>query len=471
MPKNQLTVLFVARRVIVAMLLSTLSIAAAQAQSASDLPVLGENNQFNIEYEYKLGGSVYRRLLNRGLIETHPLLDRYINDLGFRLLSGIDDRVREYRFFIVRDDSVNAFALPGGFIGINRGLIARTENQHQLASVIAHEIAHVRLRHGLDLLQKSRSVGNATLLAALAGLLLGGIDSQLGAAVLYGSAAGSQQALTNFTRENEYEADRLGVELMQAAQFDANGMVEFFQIISQLSGTSEVAGIEYLRTHPLGENRIAEAMSRTRNLGPVSNQVDDFSLFQDYLKYASSDHLPDQGSDYLRALAAMLAGEHQQAEQLLKDLYRRDNENIWYSIAFAENLERLDREDEAELVYRRLLDIFPGDFVLSMRLLNLLKDSGRNQSALVIARDLENRYPEQKQIYFDLSEIYTALQRPALRMMAEAEFHRLNGNPGQAIRLYDQVLQSSDADLATESIAREKRLVLLQQKEKKQKKP
>ena len=130
--------------------------------------------------------------MQKGLIETDPLLDQYINDLGFRLLAGIDNRVRDYRFFIVRDDAVNAFALPGGFIGINRGLIRKSLTQHQLASVLAHEIAHVELRHGLDLMQKGRSVSNAAVLAMLAGLLLGGVDSQVGAAVVYGSAAASQ---------------------------------------------------------------------------------------------------------------------------------------------------------------------------------------------------------------------------------------------------------------------------------------
>ena len=103
------------------------------AGAASELPSLGENSAINIARETSLGRSVYDRLLNAGVIETNPLLDRYINDLGFRLLAGVENRVRDYRFFILRDDSVNAFALPGGFIGINRGLIMRTRSQHQLA--------------------------------------------------------------------------------------------------------------------------------------------------------------------------------------------------------------------------------------------------------------------------------------------------------------------------------------------------
>jgi predicted Zn-dependent protease len=129
----------------------------------TELPSLGENSVINIERETSIGRSVYEQLLARGYIETHPLLDRYINDLGFRLLAGLDNRVRDYRFFIIRDDSVNAFALPGGYIGINRGLISQARTQHQLASVMAHEIAHVRLRHGMDAMEKGKGLSSVAI--------------------------------------------------------------------------------------------------------------------------------------------------------------------------------------------------------------------------------------------------------------------------------------------------------------------
>lgn len=406
----------------------------------------------------KLGRSVYEQLLSADLVETDPLLDRYINDLGFRLLAGIDNRVRDYRFFIVRNDAVNAFAVPGGYIGINRGLIAQARTQHQLASVMAHEIAHVELRHGLDSMEKASEVSTKTILAMIAGLALGG---PAGSAVIYGGIAGGQQAMVNFTRENEYEADRIGIDLMGNANFDPHGMVEFFTIMGKLSGGSG-PGIEYLQTHPLSNNRVAEALGRAENMPPGENQLDDFLLFKDFLQFVSRDHLPDQGSDFLRALASIQAAKYDRADKMLDGLYGGDSDNIWYGIAYAENLQHLGRETEAELVYRRLLDIFPGDYVLSMHLLRLLKLVGQHESALVIARQLENRFPANQQVYFELSEIYESLQQPSLRMMAEAEFHRITGNPRQAIRLYDQVINATETDLATESKAREKRLKLLQ---------
>ncbi len=438
---------------------------AGGVSANSSLPQLGDASRISIERETRLGEGVYNRLLSLGLVETQPLLDRYINDLGFRLLAGVDNRVREYRFFIVRDDAVNAFALPGGFIGINRGLILQARTQHQLASVVAHEIAHVHLRHGLDMLERGRSLSNAAMMGILAALLLGGGDSQVGAAALYGGLAGSQQAMVNFTRDNEYEADRFAVGLLRNAGFDTRGVAEFFRIMASLSGPSELGSIEYLRTHPVNSNRVGEAAARVRDSDPSNDQLDDYELFRDFLRYSSNDHLVEQGSDYLRALALIRAAEHQRADVLLDRLYRDDSENIWYSIAYAENLEQLNRVDEAELVYRRLLDIFPGDYVLSIRLLRLLKLEGRYQSSLLLARTLENRYPERPEIYFELSDLYGSLDKPALKRMAEAEFHRINGNSQQAIRLYDQILESGFVDLATESEAREKRLQLLEQLE------
>ena len=439
-----------------------LSVPGRAPSATSELPSLGENSAINIERETQLGRSVYERLLSLGLIETDPQLDRYINEIGFRLLAGLPDRLRDYRFFIVRDDSVNAFALPGGFIGVNRGLIYHARNQHQLASVMAHEIAHVRLMHGLDMMQKGSEINTATLMTMLAGLLLGGVDSQLGSAVVFGATAGGRQAMVNFTRENEYEADRLGVELMYDAGFDTSGMVEFFTIMTRLSGSSEIGNIEYLRTHPIGSNRIAEAIGRVRSHDTGADQVDDYSLFKDYLLYSSSDHLRDQGSEYLRALAAMKSATYERADELLEPLYRSNDENIWYAIAYAENLEHMRRDAEAEQVYRHLLKIFPGDYVISMRLVSLLNEVGRHEQALEIARQLEIEYPREQRIYFVLSEIYRSLQRPALQLMAEAEFHRLNGNPRQSIRLYDRVMALDNVDATILSKAKEKRLRLLE---------
>lgn len=420
-----------------------------------ELPELGENAVFNIEHEARIGRQVYQRLLERGLIETHPLLDRYINDLGARLLSVLDNRVRDYRFFIVRDSSINAFALPGGYIGINVGLILRANNQHQLASVLAHEIAHVRLRHGMKLMEKAEGVSNATILTILAGLLAGGA-SDLGAALVYGGVAGGQQAMINYTRDFEYEADRIGISLLQGADFDGRGMVEFFTLLAKASGNLGTQNIEYLRTHPVSDNRISETEARLRPYSIHSSAPDYFTLFQDYLLYTSSDSMGLSGSRFRQALGKIKSGNEASATQLLESLYQQEADNFWYGYVYAENLESIGHQDKAEQVYRQLLEIYPDDFIVSLNLVRLLKTTKRFDAALSIARRLENRYPRSKAVYFELVDIYQQLEENLLKMMAQADYHRLSGSPDQAIRLYGQILGSPDVDLVTESKVKEK---------------
>jgi predicted Zn-dependent protease len=168
------------------------------------------------------------------------------------------------------------------------------------------------------------------------------------------------------------------------------------------------------------------------------------------------------GSDFRKALAQSKKGEFAQANQSLEKLYRQDSENVWYGYVYAENLENLNQLDEARQVYQKLLEIYPDQFALSMRYIRLLKSAGDFDSALVVARRLEKRYPREKRIYKELSEIYSELQQPINRMMAEAEYHRLSGNYQLAINLYDTVIGSPQTDDATESRATAKRAEISQ---------
>ena len=277
--------------------------------AAAQIPVMGDQSVLNLEQERRLGLGVYRNLLDRDLIETHPLIDGFINDLGYRLLDGLDNSTREYRFFVVRSDAINAFALPGGFIGINRGLILKATTVHQVASVLAHEIAHVELRHGMQMLEKGQQVNSTTTMTMLAGILLGLANPTIGAAALYGGVAAGQQEMINYTRENEYEADRIGVGLLQAAGFKAEGMIEFFGIMQNLSQNSGVSAIEYLRTHPIDSNRISEAQGRVDPSPAPGVRVDDFALFQSFLNYSGNGDLPEPQDAFTAALWQLRFGK------------------------------------------------------------------------------------------------------------------------------------------------------------------
>jgi predicted Zn-dependent protease len=433
------------------------SFISTHALADVQLPLLGQNSATSLEQERRLGERFYQQLLARGLIETNLLLDRYINELGNRLLSGIEDSSRRYRFFIVKDASINAFAVPGGFIGIHVGLINQARTEHQLASVLAHEIAHIRLRHSMDMFEKAGDINSLTALSILAGILLGSVSSDLGNAMIFGGVASGQQALVSFTRENEYEADRIGMALLQNAGFDSRGMVEFFKILDRNSGSSELQNIEYLRTHPLNQNRISEAESRVRPIIDGVTVADNFTIFRDYLSYKTNLELLASGSDFQKGLSYKKEGLYSKAHEFLFKLYEQDKENIWYAYAYAENLENQGRWAEAESVYRMLLDIFPDDLAISMQLVDLLKTTKRYEVALEIARTMEDQHQDLHIVYAQLTEIYRALKRDIPSKIAEAQYHRLTGNDNRAVALYDDILASKDLDITIASKIREKR--------------
>ncbi len=430
------------------------------------LPLLGENSAISLAQEKTIGQQFFEQLFAEDLVETSPILDRYINDLGNRLLSSMQNRSREYRFFIVKSASVNAFAVPGGYIGINAGLIKKARTQHQLASVLAHEIAHVKLRHGLDLYEKSGDVNNLTALSVLAGIFLGGVSSELGNALIFGGMASGQQAMVSFTRENEYEADRFGMTLLQNAGFDSRGMVEFFKILDRNSGSSGLQNIEYLRTHPINQNRISEAESRLKPIVYQGQSIDYFPIFKDYLIDQMRLGSDPSDSDFLKGLTFKREAQYEKANKLLSKLYQRNSENIWYGIAYSQNLQHLTRWDEAEQVYRQLLNLFPYDLAISLQLLELLKSRKQYGSALEIARKMENRYSELPVVYAQLTEIYMGLGRPLQGLISEAQYHRLTGNENRAVKLYDEILATEGLDISTVSRIEEKRAAIFDSRKK-----
>ena len=436
-------------RSILAVVLTFLIFSSTTEPFADDeLPILGEQAVLNIAQETRIGQKIYDQLVTRGLVETDAMLNRYINDLGIQLLSTLDNRVREYRFFIVRDSNINAFALPGGYIGINVGLILSSRNRHQLAAVLAHEIAHVRLRHGLRLMEKSNSTSSKVLLTILAGLLIGS-NSDLGAALVYGGAASGQQSMVNYTRDFEYEADRLGIDILQSAGFDGQSMADFFQMLGSASGHSESQNIEYLRTHPVSDNRIAEIESRLQQPQTKSFGPDYFPLFQDYLRYIADDGTLSDNSRFSQALSKIKAGQAQAANDLLAALYTSDRDNFWYGYVYAENLQFLHKRVEAITVYRQLLAIYPDDFIFLFKLMRLLKDDAQFNPALVIGRQLENSHPDHKMVFFELVDLYRLTGQLLLETLAQADYHRLDGSVDVAIKLYDRALNLPDIDTAT----------------------
>ncbi|MCX7982791.1 MAG: M48 family metalloprotease [Syntrophales bacterium] len=210
---------------------------------------------FTLEDEKRVGLETYKQLENNNaFLRTKKVVD-YINALGNKILAQMDTKQPfDYRFNIIRSASINAFATPGGYIYIHRGLINLAENEAQLASVIAHEIAHANLRHIADAIEKSKKINLATLAGILAGVLIGG-SPELTAGVMTMSVAGGAHMSLKYNREHEEEADRMGMYYLVRAGYDPQAMVDFLKVMKRQELYSGLVP-SYFLTHPGTEERI-----------------------------------------------------------------------------------------------------------------------------------------------------------------------------------------------------------------------
>jgi len=399
---------------LLAAMLLLLCSAGARAQGAgSDLPGIGSaaNSTLTLDDEYQLGRMVVRGLRDQGLILEDPEVTDYIQALGNRIVAQIPDSEQRFTFFVVRENSINAFALPGGFIGVNYGLLTATANEAQLASVLAHEIAHVTQRHiarGIQAQGRSAMASAAAMLAAiLIGMATGTPDAmQAGIAVAQGVAAQQQ---INFTRANEYEADRVGIGFLAAAGFDPQGMPDFFETLSRRAGLAGVGVPELLRTHPVTSNRIAESRDRAALLAPtITAETPAYAFVRERVRvlgapgdadlrpyYAAlADRAPLTAAQrYGEALARLGAGDRERAANALVELAAAQPQSPMLQAALGQALFAAGQEPLALQGLRRALAIAPRNVPLTVRYAEALLRSGGAAEAHAVLLDLFNNVP------------------------------------------------------------------------------
>jgi predicted Zn-dependent protease len=316
-----------------------LSLAASTAMAQQNLPSMGEpaDNALSPIEERELGEQFMRQIRAQLPLVRDVQLTEYIQGLGTRLaLAAGKNDTQNFTFFIIEDPQINAFAIPGGYVGVNSGLIAAMDQEEQLASVIAHEVAHVTQRHHARAFATGNRATLSTAAAVLAAIIIGQASPQAGQAALAAGLAASQQSAINFTRSNEVEADRIGIEILANANYDARAMAESFAILRRKNSLNTSNGqLEYLRTHPLDNNRIAEATDRagTKPLRPRQPGVD-YDLFRarlavltaedagELMRTYQAQHLksPDVGTSYALALMHQRANRLSEAKQYLAQL-------------------------------------------------------------------------------------------------------------------------------------------------------
>ncbi len=387
----------------------------ATALAAGDnLPDIGSPSDAVISkgQENQIGRMVMRQLRNAGLLVEDTQVQEYITSIGMRLAGHAHDGDQRFTFFVVDQPSINAFALPGGYIGVHTGLITAAQTESELAGVLAHEIAHVTQRHIARAIYDSQRTSMVTTAAMLAAILIGaatdaGSDFTMGA-VAASQAAGIQRQI-NFTRSNEFEADRVGMSILSSAGFDPQGMPAFFETLARRYGLAAQNLPQILLTHPVTSERIAEARGRARQL-PASTAEDtlSFALVKTRLKimelptadqalatYAAAkpDAEPPVADVYGHALALMRASLWDAAAETFAQLLAARPGVIAFHIGRGEALIASAKYEDGLTVFRDAAALFPRNVPLTVSYAQALIVAGRPAQAHSVLLDLLNNVP------------------------------------------------------------------------------
>jgi len=390
---------------------------AVPLSPSQKLPDLGDSSQTMMSpaQERKLGESIVRQIRGGGGYLEDAEVNDYLNELGNRLVTATRDVRQDFLFFAVPDPQINAFALPGGFIGVNTGLILLAQSESQLASVLAHEISHVTQHHITRGMVNQQNVLMTTLaglaLAVLAAKAGGSNSGQATAAAIAGTQALSAQQQINFTRENEYEADRLGFSRLVAAGFDPNSMGTFFDRLQRSSRFVEGNAPSYLRDHPITYERIAEAKSRAQDLP--------YKQVQDSLDF----HL-------VRALLQSYQGEpREQIANFDRTIAEKKyNNEIAEHYGLVASLLRAKDIPRAKTELATLERIAPPHPMIEAIAGNVLLAANDFPEAVARFESALTRYPNKMQLIHDYPEALIKAGRPAdASAFAERELVRYPG--------------------------------------------
>jgi predicted Zn-dependent protease len=466
-----------------------LTLAGAAAAQEPRLPDIGSSagTVLSPGKQAEYGGMVLAQLRHAGYVLDDPLLDGWLRDVGARLAGASDRPQQPFTFFLLRERQINAFATLGGYIGMNAGLVLAASREDEVAGVLAHEIAHVTQQHVLRGAERAQRDSLPILLATLGAIIAaqqaGGSSS--GNAAQAATAVGMglmYQRQIDYTRDNESEADRIGIRNLARGGYDPVGMADFFETMQSFvrmnRGDERGAVPGYLQTHPLTLTRVSEARERAAKLEPETSSAGvavagnpllpsglrveasgprgrgatgDFGWAQERLRVLSADtpaqaireyqqlraNAPlDDAKRYGLAIAHLQAGQHAQALAELAPLAATHPESLWLQIGLATTEARGGRGSEAERRFERLLAQRPTHRALALSYAQVLgerNDRAAGTRAVAVLRPLlasASADPLFQQVYARANEIAGDDVR-AGEAWAEAAF--LGGRPEQAL--------------------------------------
>jgi len=400
--------------------------------------------------ERELGALIMRQIRTQLPIVDDPEIEDYIQSLGYKLISGASQGGTDFHFFVVSDPAVNAFAIPGGYIGVHSGLITTTESESELASVLAHEIAHVTQRHIARAIAAAEGNQYVTLAAVLAGILIGTQNSQAGQAAVTGASAASTQSQIDFTRANEKEADRVGINMLAKAGYDPRAMPAFFEKLG-IASRYYSRPPEFLSTHPVTASRIADSRGRAEQY-PYKQFVDgvSYGLTRAKLRVLMTNNPPRVLAEfeaelkeeskaersaalYGRALVLARLGKTERASEELRKLMATYPERTRFRVALAKQELASGNTRQALAIYDDAYRLFPDSKQLVHGYLDALLRNEKGKEALAILDDYARLYTKSAALYRLEAEAFSQIGETMSSRMALAEYYYRIGELDAAV--------------------------------------
>jgi len=424
---------------------------------------LGADNTLSINQGIAVGQSMVDQMRQRNRLLDDALLTSYLNNLGYQLVSHSQGASWHFKFLWVKGSDVNAFAMPGGFIGVNEGLILATHDESELAAVLAHEISHVTQRHIAQQMEDSRRTGMATAAAVGAALLAGiagGGNPYLAQAAISGGLAGAYQHQINYTYQDEEQADRIGESLLAQSGFNPDAMATFFQRLQHQEQYNEGPYSSFLRTHPVTTKRIANAQNIARQYPQIHPKPDpSYYIARARARVLAADDPSDSASyfkarldqtkgirhdaaRYGYALSLAREGDTDQALKLLDELRSRHPDTLAYRLALA-NFQNQAGNTTASLdTYQSALNLYPDNRAVIESYAEALLQTGRPQKARRLLLRLPLDHSETARQLRLLARAATAMGDDADSHYYMSEYYLIRGQSHMALQQLEIGLHS-----------------------------
>lgn len=450
---------------------------SASTAKETRLPNIGGNGGGLIsgQQESDIGQQVMVSIRRSAPRITDPLVYDYLSAIVYRLVPSVPLDNRDLTFALIDSPALNAFAVPGGIVGVNGGLFLNAATEQQFASVLAHELAHLSQRHFSRRLEQQETSAPLTIAGMIAGIVLSAVtQSDIGIAAIAGTQALAIQNMLAYSRLNEQEADRVGLDILATAGMDPRGMPEMFEIMMRQNRLQGSNVPEYLSTHPLTQNRVADTRNRAEQYPEKTiRDGQEYHLvrsrlqvhysaspeiavetFESYLKKANAQS--NEAIRYGLAVAYLNNNQFEKAANIINELLASNPGRITLQVTLAEIRIQQNKLDEARSLLKDALSRNPGNYPITSTLADVEIAAGNGTQATEYLNQLTRRMPQQDYLWLRLAEAEGMARNIVGVHRARAEYDALMGDLESAQRQLRQAQEKLPAGSAQRQVVSER---------------